>query len=1363
MPANVGTLMVVIRAQDFASRTLRRVSSEFAGMSRAQMIAARQAQLTADKLRALEKVTDARRNLRNVRMIQAHSDAMAERQRITKKLARAQLTLRDAKMRQMIANSVQATKDATSAQKRYNQALSERQRMGRLVDVVGGKGAAQALNRLAQAQARLGTGGAAAAREFRNAQKAVDGLGRGLRRNSQLMRQFEQAAARTASAWKDLRRARDREARAPSVRRIPGVVARVQPPAAEFARLKTAQRAVSQLQGQLKQLDGRLGRLGQAINAMPSRFQRLSMAVSGTRNATATMGEAMTKAQRSLRDAHAGLDKATKAQMRFNDAMAQMPLQKVDRFAHALSGVGRTMQLFGAVGTVAFGLAANSFADFNTQVTLAATQTRKVGQTAAATAANADRLTKVIMGLMQEFPASSQEMADAAYTIFSSIDVGFGQGTKLLREFNKVAVAGGVDLQTATNASITVLENFDRQLAETGQTSAKTGQLLNRMFSIVRFGRLNFLQLSQMLGMVVPAATGAGQSFDDVAGALAFLTRTLGMKAGPSLARFLEVIVNPDVQKGMKRAGVSITDLTGALLPLPEIIDRMAAVAGHSKANLNDFLRVISAYGRATGRGREWTVQARRALIQLIKGNREYHTVQAQTIGNNDEFAKSFEAMSQTLGVRWKVFLNQLKVLVLFIGEKAIPVFLRIGDTIQGWIQRWQNLSEATRGSIVKWAVIISVGTLIAGVIASIAGALLSLGVMLALAGPKLISFGKTLFTISGAVKSLAAIGAIKIGFELFKKGGNWNLLGGLLTGGALASLLRKGARGTFIGATIGLAATLIFKGNGWQSQLGQILMGAATGFAFGGPAGAAAGALLASFTVIIQAQMEQKEAVKALRQMQASAMEAAKTMSAAMNIPLEDAVEQIKIMMKAGMGVVGKQTFDFKDLYSEAGLAAAIAFLTAWTAEMKKPGGPRDAFDGLARDAAAAMKKPAGATETFNQKMTRLMKTAKDYTVIQAAVEAGNQQITNSAEKMAIQIGMAFSRGNIANAARFLNAYTRASTVKLTAKNILKMISDAVKAGDLQKATQLLEDWARAVEQGREDMEQYRDDMKQYAKDLAQASKDAATSMIDNFRQMYDTLLQKNEELFGQIAQGPFLGGETFDIAKEWGMTFRVEDVTRDLKMQTEAFRKHNRTIAALVKKGVPRQMIEGLRESMGEQADPFFEQLLGADPAKRAALIKAWKAGQQVVKDQTKFDFKDEINRFKKAGIAMGENIVAGFESAKVDEWFGNWIRTTFPAAIDAAVAEARRKFKEGQPPPVRPTVPGTPAGTNKPAGATAANRGGVGTLPPGQQRMTQPPPPGRTINIYQTFHGPITAADEAALRRMGFVAKNTLKGQK
>jgi len=1108
----------------------------------------------------------------------------------------------------------------------------------------------------------------------------------------------------------------------------------------------------------IKQLENALGSAQKRFDMLDPSLQRFDSRIRGMANPIGQLDRALEGNKRKLTQLGVSAGMTRREIAAFEKAIRALPLQNLDNIGHAMGGIGRTMQLFGAIGTASLGIAANSFAKFNTEVTLAATQTRQAGQTFAATAVNANRLGKEILGMMRQFPASSQEMAQAAYDIFSSIDVGFGSGIKLLREFNRVAVAGGVDLQTATHASITVLENFDRTLATTGRITEKTHEILNRMFSIVRFGRLNFQQLDHVLTSVVPAAKGAGLSFNEISGAIALVSRTLdATKTGPALARLIEVFTNPDVQAGMRKAGLAIADLSGHLIPFPNIIEKVAALSrGH---NLNDAFRIISAFGRGSGRGREFTVQARRAFIQLAKSIQEYRKVQGATVADNDEFRNSFAAMSQTLGVRWQVFLNQLKVLVLYMGEQAIPIFLRIGDVVSSWLDKWRSLSEGTRRTIVQWAAILSISALIAGVFLSIAGALLTMYAALRMALPKITATESGMFKLAGTLRILSGIGAIVIGIELLKKGDGWSLLGGGALGAGLGMLLKGGARGSIIGATIGIAATLAFKGDGWQSKIGQILLGAGAGFAFGGPGGAALGAAAAVIPILIEVHHNAQDTQKAYSEMLSLQADAVKKTAAAQNISTKQAANQVFNGMLAANARANNST-KWTDINTKAGFLAAIAFLKEYTKTIVQPGGPRDAFDGLARDAQAAFDNvQPDKGGKGKQSLREQLRTAKSFTELMNTVNQQTSAETDKMQELAVAIAQAFSRGNAGKVANLINAFTSKTNKVLTAQNIGKLVTDAVASGDIKQATTYLEDWAQKVEDGRRAMDDYRRQMKDYGKQIADTSKQAMVDVIDNLKSMYQQMQDANTQAFGQLFQGPWLTSQTFDIAKEWGITPRLQDMIKDLKQQNNVFARWRSSLDKIFKKGLPTEFVDEIRKMGPEQGQAFVDNILKAKPGQVNALITQWKRRNTQIQSATKMDFKDEIDRFRKAGVSMGEAIINGFESAQTSKWFDNWVKVTFPGVINNAVNNAVRDFKTGTPPPTMPTVPGRVPGQAAAAARTAGATGVSSTTNDHSKKWEV------HINMPKASHdegsAQAYAAKKEAMRRAAFIARNVLRG--
>lgn len=431
--------------------------------------------------------------------------------------------------------------------------------------------------------------------------------------------------------------------------------------------------------------------------------------------------------------------------------------------AHA----GRAAAFAGGIATLGFTLASSRFAEFDRLATRAATQsastTKQIHIDAAA-------LEKDIMRLMKVYPAGADEMAKASYDIYSSLDVSYGNGIKLLEMFNQAAVAGGVDLTTATEASITALENFDQRLADTGQLSQQTAFVMDYMFRIVKEGRMSFDDMQQIMSQVAPAAAAANQGIEDVAASVVILTRKLGVaKAGASLARLLEIAGSKDFIRGMRKANLAIDDGTGKLLDWETVLEQIAKLEPN---RYNDLIRVITAFGRGKGIGREGTVQARRGLTELIKFAKERHNVNKQLVGDAGEMQRAYEALSATPGVQFQVAINQLKLIALEIGQAALPVIIDFFKWIARLGEKLSNFNNATGGAVYKFAALAGVVLLVVGPIAILVGSILSLigrfKALKVVVGPALMRALATL----GAFLSLVASEGIVAASSLIKLGG---------------------------------------------------------------------------------------------------------------------------------------------------------------------------------------------------------------------------------------------------------------------------------------------------------------------------------------------------------------------------------------------------------------------------------------------------------------------------------------------------------------------------------------------------------------------------------------------------------------
>ena len=141
-------------------------------------------------------------------------------------------------------------------------------------------------------------------------------------------------------------------------------------------------------------------------------------------------------------------------------------------------------------------------------------------------------------------------MAASLYDIFSTLNVNGKQGRDILYQVNKAAVAGQVSVKDATAGVLSVLSNFK----EIPQTGKGVETALNRIFAAVRFGRVTMQEFSASLQTTAPAAKQTGQEFNNLAGTVAFLSRSLGIsKASVGYARLLQQLTSTAMVEGLNK------------------------------------------------------------------------------------------------------------------------------------------------------------------------------------------------------------------------------------------------------------------------------------------------------------------------------------------------------------------------------------------------------------------------------------------------------------------------------------------------------------------------------------------------------------------------------------------------------------------------------------------------------------------------------------------------------------------------------------------------------------------------------------------------------------------------------------------
>jgi Phage-related minor tail protein len=610
-----------------------------------------------------------------------------------------------------------------------------------------------------------------------------------LRQNFSLQKRIADVETRRLAVGKQLSTA---QAGMAATGRVRGPAGRFLPAAAGAAAMTQLQSRFDLLRGVEADLLAEQARLNSQISQLDPKFKRLA-------NSEALASRATKQLSRDERRLAADLAIVQGDLAHVEAAMKKLPYERMHRIGQTLSRMGRVLQLAGATGVLAFGAAANAAANFEQQVSLAATQARDIGGTFDQVGDRAERLRKFILEAGRRFPASAEEMARAAYEIFSSLDlatngaIDFGKGLRLLNVANRIAVAGGVSLDDSIKGLVITLNNFDPALKHVNST-------INTMFDIVRFGNIHVDEFTQMMNKVAPAAKGAGFSLGSIAGPLSFLTRVMASpRVATGFARLVDIFTNRDFRRGFmelsrQRLGEAfdvgkITKGPNAFLNILKAIVRAAPEVASGQIPVINFLQEVARRGRElrTGRpaeGLQFTSQGRQVLTQLLQNYGSVAEIQAQVLTNQGEFNRAWQVMRQTPAVQWQIMLNTLKLFAIEIGHEALPAMLALGAMFISAIDWFRNLDPRVKNLAIKIAVFAAAASLIGGVMLSVVGGMIAFAGSIAILSGGLGEVGGTgvvgrLATMLTLLRTLSLIGAVVVTVTVLfnvvaPKAGDW-------------------------------------------------------------------------------------------------------------------------------------------------------------------------------------------------------------------------------------------------------------------------------------------------------------------------------------------------------------------------------------------------------------------------------------------------------------------------------------------------------------------------------------------------------------------------------------------------------------
>lgn len=1055
-------------------------------------------------------------------------------------------------------------------------------------------------------------------------------------------------------------------------------------------------------------------------------------------------------------------------------AVDRFPIDRLQTIGRYVSHLGRVFTLLGGTAAIALGFAAKASADFNTQVTLAATQSTAVGNnTVKAVSRNAAFIQKEIQKMMAggKVIAQPEEQTSAIYRIFSGTtlakgNAGLKQGISLLKEFNDLTTAnvGLVSLEESTKAGIILLNRFKIPVKDLPKE-------LNTMQAAVRFGDMTLSEFIGTLGTAAPAAQAAGYNFTSMAGAIAFLSRQFpSLRMGATgYARLIETFARKDVVEGLKARGVEITQNvngTKKLLPITEIARKVIDKFGGSVKNGSVF---VQNFFKEIGKTQS-TNQARRVLQSYVQNYGQASLILKQVTRDKNELDKSLKSAQSAPGVRWKEFTVQLKAIALEIGTGVIPAIAELAGFIRPAASWFNNLGESTKKAVGYFAFLISVGSVLSGIFLILSG-----GVIQFVAVLKLISAAGGIRNFLGLASAagqaridmillLGVVGLLVGAFVLFPSQTKSviNALGGMTDALVLLGSVMVGLRiARFVLALEALQPAALMAATGMTALEASMLPLIGTlGLVL-----AAAGAVYLIYRRIknatkdhrTEAQKENDFYIQMFKTLQAQgrsvrdakqlAGEATRNKFGNLFVPQTSQWKKEKAAFQeyfnaviAGRRIGGKslgpKDFDraraqatsfvqdkFKDptfnpqaaekasqkllpkLYQDTIKSAKLALVTQKQFNRTAAAAGVDATPSFKKlytnyiNAARALKmlKDSGKAtagqlfeaETAKQNAALALQQNIGDQKSAAAVKAGNDLVTQaqkfSDKEILVEARKVKSLERIANNSKTYAAwktyYAALSKLQKDASDSqMQAIQQMFDSGTIQKFS----DAAIAAEaknvQRLERMAKHQKTFaswKAYYKALNKLQTDATDSQLQAAQQIFDTTAKKadaatnkikqkyqqvlqnlksqyqsfdsqNQNLFGQLFQGPYTQSAVVQDRLQFGAgpiaNLNKNDLVKDLRSQVTRFASIQKNVGKLRGKGLPSAMLKEI-ESLGpEEAQKMLQLINSMTPAQIKEYSRLWKRGQKEVHDATMRDVKSQLKEWRRHGRRIALAIAAG-----------------------------------------------------------------------------------------------------------------------
>lgn len=416
----------------------------------------------------------------------------------------------------------------------------------------------------------------------------------------------------------------------------------------------------------------------------------------------------------------------------------------ISNFSGKLGSAGAKMTAFAAPVALAFKKGVDGALELDTAI-------RQVTTLADQDVLPVGKIEQEVRRISDATGIAQKEISESMYEALSSgIDsadvVGFvEQGVQLTK-------AGFTDMPTVIDATTTALNAYGLQGAEA------TSHIQDVMVKTQDLGKITVDELGKNIGRVVPFASAAGVSIDQLGAGYSVLTAK-GQNAAIATTNLSALIselnttgstADKALRKGM---GQSFKEMMDSGQSLGDVLQSLSGIAEGQGLQLGDMF------------GNKMATSAANTL--LADGPDQFNTALDAMVNSGGSVEANFEKM-QGPAEKLRQTQNRLKNSFIEMGASMIPVFEQFASGVSKIAEKFNSLDDGTKQMIGKVALVLTVvGPILAvvGTIGSAIGTIISgIGSVIGFIGSAVSAIGSAVASAGGAMAVITGPVGIAIG-----------------------------------------------------------------------------------------------------------------------------------------------------------------------------------------------------------------------------------------------------------------------------------------------------------------------------------------------------------------------------------------------------------------------------------------------------------------------------------------------------------------------------------------------------------------------------------------------------------------------